>query len=288
MRARTALAVLLAVLAGLAAPASVVAARASALVADTGAFVATYAPVARSEVVQQLVAERLTAAVTDQLGLGDNRLAQALVGRAVAEAAGTDAFADATTAALRLAHSEFVALLAGDAGRLQVTDGVVQLRLAPFVDALTSRLSEAGVPFLDRLPEVTGGIALFRVDPELLPALQAGYRLLGGAAAWLPWLTLALAVGAVWAWPRTRHSLVGLGVALAGGVALVWGLAAWALGVALGSLSDPLVPLAGLVVQQTISPTLSPLLAIGVAGAVLAGLAAIAADPARGVAGGVN
>ena len=269
--------VVLAVLAGLAAPASVVSARAHALVSDTDSFVATYEPVVRSAAVQGLVTDGLTIAITARLGLGDNLIAQALVGRVVTEAAATDLFAEATTSALRLAHGELVALLSGEPGRLQVADGVVQLRFAPFVDALASRLDAAGVPFLDRLPEVTGGVPLFQVDPRLLPALQAGYRALGGATAWLPWLALAFAVAAAWLWPGARSGLIGLGVALAGGVALVWGVAAWAGQQLTATLADPLVPLATLVVGRSVEPVLSPLLAIGVTGLVLAGLAALSA-----------
>lgn len=278
---RRVLGVLLAVLAGLAAPASVVSARAHALVSDTDTFVATYQPVVRSAAVQDLVTDGLTTAITARLGLGDNRIARALVGRVVAEAADAGLLADATTTALRLAHGELVTQLSGDPGRLQVADGVVQLRFAPFVDALVSRLDAAGVPFLDRLPEVTGGVPLFQVDARLLPALQAGYRVLGLAAVWLPWLALALAVATVWLWPRPRPGLIGLGVALAGGVALVWGAAAWAGPELTGSLSADLVPLAGMVVDRTVAPMLSPLLTIGGIGAVLAGIAALAASPTR-------
>ncbi len=274
---RTVVGVLLAVLTGLAASLSVVAGWAQTLVSDTDAFVATYSPVVRSPAVQQVVTSRLTDAAITQLGLGDNRITRTLVTRVVAEAAGSDLFANATTASLRLAHGELVALLSDDPGRLQVTDGKVQLRLAPFADAIKQRLSDAGVPLIDRLPEVTGGITLLTIDPQLLPIAQTGYRSLAAVAAWLPWLALALAVAAVWVWPGVRRPLVGLGFSLLGWVLLV-GLA-WRLAMqgVTPQLGDDLASVAGTVASLTSAPVASPLLAIGVAGALLATLALLTA-----------
>lgn len=270
---RTALAVVLAALAGLGAPASVVLARADALVSDTEEFVATYAPVAGSAPVQQLLVRDLSSAIVRQLGMGEGGVAQTIVERVVAEAAGTEAFAQATTTGLRLAHAELLALLSGEPGRVEVADGVVRLRFAPFVDALTTRLGEAGVPFLDRLPEVTGGVPLLEVDPALVPALQAGYRLLGAAATWLPWLTVALLCAAVAVWPGVRTALVGAGACLAGGVLTVWMVSASVASGVLGRLGEGLAGVAGELARVTVSPLLSPLLALAVAGAVVAGVA---------------
>lgn len=274
---RRVVSVLLAVLAGLAASLAVVAGWANTLVSDTDAFVATYSPVVRSAAVQQVVTSRLTDAVIAQLDLGDNRVIRALVTRAVTEAAGSDTFANATTASLRLAHDELVALLSGEPGRLQVTDGQVQLRFAPFVDAITSRLSAAGVPLLDRLPQVTGGVTLFTIDPGILPAAQVGYRALDALAAWLPWLALALAVAAVWVWPGIRTALIVLGFSLLGWVLLV--ALAWQLAMqgVVHRLGADLASVAGTVADLTTAPVASPLLAIGVSGAVLATLALLTA-----------
>lgn len=270
---RTVLAVVLAGLAGLGAPASVVLARTHALVSDTDLFVATYAPVARSTPVQQLLTRGLSNAIAGQLGVGEAGFARAIVERVVAEAAGTELFAEATTTGLRLAHGELVALLSGEPGRMDVADGVVRLRFAPFVDALTTRLGEAGVPFLDRLPEVTGGVPLLEVDPALLPALQAGHRVLGVSATWLPWLVITLLCAAVAVWPGVRTALVGAGACLAGGVLAVWVVSATAASALLGRLGAGLAGVAGEVARVTVAPVLSPLLAIAVAGAVVAGVA---------------
>lgn len=278
--ARTAIGVLLAVLAGLVAPLSVVAARAQTLVADTDAFVATYTPVVRSESVHRVLTTQLAAAITEQLGMADNRLVGTLVTRVVGEFVAGDTFDAAATASLRIAHGELVSLLTGEPGRLQVTEGEVQLRFAPFAEAVTQRLADAGVPFVDRLPEVSGGITLFRIDPRLLPLLQGGFRTLTAVAAWLPWATLVLAIAAVWVWPGARRPLIGLGLSLLGWTALVWIAAWWVLQGLRHRVSDDLAFVAGTLVRATAEPALSPLLAIAVSGAVVAVLAAVAA-PAR-------
>ena len=146
-----------------------------------------------------------------------------VVPRQVAEFTAGETFAAAWEAALRLSHTEFRALLTGEPGRLQVIDGEVQIRFAPFADAVTSRLVGAGVPLIDRLPTVTGGLTVLRVDPRLLPALQAGYRVLSTLAGWLPLLALSASIAALWVWPRKRPAMIGVGLALAvGAIAVCW------------------------------------------------------------------
>jgi hypothetical protein len=275
-RVRTVAGLLLVVLSALLAPLAAVAGWAQTLVGDTDTFVATYGPVVRSPAMQQLVATRLTAAVVEQVGLGDNPLITGVVGRVVDELTSSEAYSAAATASLRITHAELVALLAGDPGTLQVTDGEVTLRLAPFAEAVKSRLSEAGVPFVDRLPEVKGGITLLHIDPALLPALRTAYGTLALVSAWLPWLALALAVGGVLLHPRTRHALIGLGLAVPGWVivvALAWVLAVPAVTARLG---DDLAVVADLAAGRTAAPVTPALLALGAGGTLLAALAWLA------------
>lgn len=280
---RTAAGVLLAVLAGLAAALTPVAGWGHTLLTDADAFVATYSPVVRSETVQEVLTTRLSDAIIDQLGV-DNVLTRRLVTGAVENAVASEEFASATTAGLRLAHQELLAQLSGEPGHLQVTDGAVVLPFAPFGEALRQRLGAAGVPFVDRLPEVSGGITLFRVDPQLLSSLQTGFRVLNLAAPWLPWVAFGLAVAAIWVWPGVRRPLIGLGLSLLGGVLVV--SLAWYLGMHTlwHGLGDDLGLVAGLVARLTTEPVVTPLLGLGVSGAVLAALAALSATivPRRG------
>lgn len=272
---RTVVAAILAVLAGLLAPLAVVADWAHDQVDDTEAFVGSYAPLARDPAVQGLVAGQLTSAITAQLPGGDTVVVSRLVSRQVAEFTAGDTFAGAWEAALRLSHTELRALLTGEEGRLQVMDGEVQLRFAPFVEAVTSRLAAAGVPFIDRLPGVTGGFTVLRVDPQLLPVLQLGYRTLSALAGWLPLLTLVAAVAALLVWPRKRSGVIGLGLALGLGILAVWLAVSAVVGMLLAGLAEPLTVLGGAVAQAALSPLQSPALGIIVAGAVLVFLGAM-------------
>ena len=210
-RARSGFGAVLAVLAGILAPLAIVADWAHPQVADTEAFVAGYADLARSEPVQRLVGDQLAGAITARLPGGDNPLVRRLVAGQVTEFTGSDLFAGAWEAGLRLAHGELSALVTGEAGRFQVVEGEVQLRLAPFADAVQERLTAAGVPGVGLLPEVTGGITLLRVDPGLLPLLQGAYRALAASAWLLPWAALLAAVGAIWCWPDRRRAVPTVG-----------------------------------------------------------------------------
>ena len=272
---RTAVGVVLAVLAGLLAPLAVVAGWAQAQVADTEAFVATYAPLARDSGVQGVVADRLTDAITAHLPGGEVGVVRRLVERQVVEFTGGDTFAGAWEAALRLSHGELHALLTGEPGRLQVVEGAVQVRFAPFADAVTQRLVEAGVPFVDRLPEVTGGVTVVQVDPALLPLLQFGYRMLAALAGWLPLLTLVAALAALWVWPRKRSGVIGLGLTLASGMLLVWVAVTVVIGIVLGGAAEPVAVLGAALAEAALSGLRSPALAVIVTGGILVFLGAV-------------
>lgn len=278
-RLRTALGVAVAVLAGMLAPLAIVADWAHTQVDDTEAFVASYAPLARSDAVQTLLNEQLTDAIATRVPGGDNAIVRRLVARQVAAFIASDLFNSAWEGSLRLAHGELRSLLTGEPGRLQVTEGEVQLRLAPFVDAVKQRLAEAGVPGIDRLPEVTGGITLLRVDPQLLPVLQRAYRGLAATAAWLSWAAGLLAVVALVVWPNRRRALITLGVSTVLATLAVWLVAAGGVGLALRGLAEPIVPVAGTIADAALSPIREPALALIVATGFLATLAWLSVPP---------
>lgn len=273
---RTVTGALLSVLAGLLAPLAVVAGWAQTLTTDTEQVVARYAPLAQAPEVQQLLTSQLTDAVSAQLPLGQTATVRGLVNRTVSGLTGSDLFSTAWTTSLRLGHGELSALLTGDTGTLAVTDGVVGLRLAPFVDVLKQPLIEAGVPLVDRMPEVTAAIPLLSIDPAIVPAVQAGHRLLVALADWLPWFAAALAVLALWAWPSVRAGLLWLGLSLLGGVTVLWASMAGAGRLVLGRLAEPIVPTARLVLDLTLAPMLAPALTVAVLALVLAFVGAVA------------
>lgn len=282
---RTPLGVLLAVLAGLAAALTPVVGWGYTLLDVTDTFVATYSPVLQSEPVRRALTTRLTDAIVEEVGI-DTDLVRELVSDVVEGAVTSDAFAEATTTGLRLAHAELVAQLSGT-GQLEVSDGVVRLPFAPFGEALKQRLGDAGVPFVDRLPTLSGGITLFTVDPELLPSLRTAFGILNLTAPWLGWLAIVLAVAAVWIGPGLRRPLLWLGLGLLGWVLLI-GLA-WYLAMhwLIQHLGDDLGPVAGLVADVTSAAVTTPLIVLGAGGALLAVLAGLsirlrkpATDPA--------
>lgn len=160
---------------------------------------------------------------------------------------------------------------------MQVIDGEVQIRFAPFADAVTSRLVGAGVPLIDRLPTVTGGLTVLRVDPRLLPALQAGYRVLSTLAGWLPLLALSASIAALWVWPRKRPAMIGVGLALAVGAIAVWLVVSVVVSSVVAGLAEPLAVVGPAVAHAALSPMQSPALAVIVTGAVLVFLGAVTA-----------
>lgn len=276
--------ILLAVCAGLAAALAPVAIWGNALLSDTDTFDAAYGPVVRSSELQQVVSTRLTEAVVVQLGIGDNALVRGLVTQVVGQVVASDAFADATVKSLQLAREQLLAQLTGDYASMGLGEGVVLLPYAPYVEAIQQQLIAAGVPVIAQVPQVSGGITLLTIDPQVLPRLQAGYRVLGASATWLPWLAIGLAIAAVLVWPGVRGPLIGLGLSLLGSVLVVglaWNAAVQGLWNWLG---EDLRQVAGMIADVTGSPVATPLIALGVFGAALAGLSALSAliVPSRG------
>lgn len=262
--------IVVAVFAGLAAALAPVAGWTHALLSDSDTFGAAYSPVVRSSAMQQVVTTKLTDAVVTQFGVADNATIRTLVTSVVADIVASEAFTDATIESLQLAREQLLAQLTGEYADLQLEEGVVQLPYAPYVAAVQQALIDAGLPVIAQVPDVTGGITVLTIDPASLPLMQAGYRVLDLASAWLPWLALGLAIATIWVWPGVREPVIGLGLSLLGGAAVVglgWFLTIRALDSWLGA---DLRPVAGMITDATGSPVVTPLLVIGALGAVLA------------------
>lgn len=125
---------------------------------DTDRWTAAVAPLIDEPVVREDVAVALAAPIADQLSLGPT-LEQVLV-RATREIVATEGFARVWTTSVRLSHRHAVAGLRGEGTGLDLAEDGVVIERAALVEALRQRLTEAGVPFADRIPDGEGTIVL--------------------------------------------------------------------------------------------------------------------------------
>ena len=215
---------------------SVVARFARSEILDTDRYVSTVAPLGEDPAVKGAITNRVTdeifaqvdvegltkqalTALTDVSNLATNapRLDQAVVGLApviagqaknfvhdtVGSLVESDEFEDLWIQANRAAHTTLVAVVTGDTGStaVQVDDsGTVSISLGTVIDKVKTRLSERGFAFADKIPQIDKQFVLVQ-SPELAKA-QGLVRALDKAGDVLPWLTLLVAAGAIWAAPR--------------------------------------------------------------------------------------
>lgn len=315
-RARSVIAGVLIVLSVILAPAAAIGSWAAAQLADTDRFVATFAPLAEDEALQQFAAAQamqaieasvdidgLVAEVFDGLGELDlPRSAQQLLPLLVGPTAeglrsvmassietlvSSPAFAQIWEATLRETHSHAIAIIQGDPNAmLQLTEnGTISLSLANVVGEVRQLLIAQGFGFAEQIPEVDRMIPIFTSDSLLL--VRALYQLATALGFWLPWLVLGLFVlGVAIAHNRMRALMWGsIGLALS--------FLLLALGIGVGkqafvfSVSPSIMPAdaaTALFAQLTllISSTLAALVALSIVVAVGAWLAA-GSRPARAV-----
>jgi hypothetical protein len=162
---------------------SLVAVYVRATVLNTDRYVDTMAPIARSPDVQQAVAEKLDVAIANRVDY-DALMAEALPERGVALApaladtlrgavrsqldrfVASDAFTQLWDGANRAAHSSVVALLTGEAERVELEGNTVVLDLSEGVERVKAGLEERG---LDRVsaaipPSVDGRVPLLKSE----------------------------------------------------------------------------------------------------------------------------
>ncbi|MFJ8048840.1 hypothetical protein [Streptomyces luteogriseus] len=218
------------------APVAVVAAWVQDMVSDTDRYVETVAPLASEPPVQEVVINRLTdrvvnnvdvRAVTDALvqTLQDagappravegaaslegplRNAVRTVVDRTVTGVITSDAFQQAWEGANRRSHAAVVNMLTGDReGALTSEGGTVRLDVGDVVDQVRERLVDSGFDKAAAIPDVDRTITLF--ETEQLGKAQDAMRLLDVLGAWLPVLTVALAALAVWTAPAHRLMLM--------------------------------------------------------------------------------
>ncbi|MFI1167240.1 hypothetical protein ACH4UM_27475 [Streptomyces sp. NPDC020801] len=226
------------------APLAVVAAWVHSQVFDTGRYVQTVAPLATEPAVQNVVVDRLTNRVVDEIDVQaitaslTKALANAgappkvvdastalagplrsavteVVHRTVSKVVTSDAFAQVWTNANRRAHAAVVNMLTGNqSGALRAQGDKVELDIGVVVDQVKQRLVDAGFQKASAIPAPDRTITLFQT--EQLTKAQSALRLLNILGIWLPVLTVVLAAAAVWTAPAHRFMLLvtasGIGV----------------------------------------------------------------------------
>ncbi|MBD8080732.1 hypothetical protein [Cellulosimicrobium arenosum] len=143
---------------------------------------------------------------------------ESLVRKIVTRVVDSDAFVAVWNNANRAGHRAVVYVVTGEGDVVEVSrDGVVHLSLGPVVDDVRAELQDRGFSFAESIPAVDPQIAVGEF-PQL-SAVQNGVAWLARAAAWLPWVVVALGALAVWIAPARRR-----GTALVGGTWAAAGL----------------------------------------------------------------
>ena len=209
------------------APVSVVAVWIADVIGNTDRYVATMAPLARNPAVQDAVASRVGALVTQELnasgltnsalsdlsGLGLGGGINDVVGSVVGEAAGSDQFAAVWDQANRDAHDAVFNVVTGQPGILRVHGDVVVVDLAPIVDQVKAQLVADGFGAGDQIPTVHTDYTLLVWRP--LPGVTAALRVLYRVGPWSVAITLVLGTAGVLLARRRRTALFGAGVGTA-------------------------------------------------------------------------
>ncbi|WP_353115989.1 hypothetical protein [Microbacterium sp.] len=283
--------------------ASTVTSYARDMLADTDAFVAAFGPLAADPDVQQTVTAAvgsaidsavdvpaLTGEVFDGLRALDlppkasaaltlleapaGRGVQSLIHGLTREVIASPAFSELWTQALRATHGQLTAALRGEAGSVIAAgaDGALRLELGPVLAGVRDRLLAEGMTFASAIP--AGDRSIVLVQDSSLGAAVAGYGLLIGVAAWLPWIALALLAAGVLVARRRRGGLMLVGIAAAVIMTAFAAGAQLARAVAVGALSSSgsgITPAAaGSVFDQVSDPLVQRILAIALLGGVVA------------------
>jgi len=240
------------VIVGLLAPLAVVATWVHDEIADTDRYVETVGPLAEDSAVQDAAINRVTneiftrldveavtqeavdalaaqgqpprvatslSALSTPLANGVRNFIEQAVGRLVR----SNEFQQAWVAANREAHAQMVAVLTGKGGdTIQVSGNTVSVNLAAVIDAVKTRLEEAGFALADRIPSVNAEFTIMQ-SADITKA-QTGFRVLSALARTLPILALLLLAAAVMVAPSRRKAVVIGGIVVAVSMVLLGAL----------------------------------------------------------------
>ena len=215
---------------------------------NTDKYVATMAPLATDPVIQTAISNRISDEVlarVDLTGLatqatdwlksqGAPAAVSALIGPAVngvesfvrdevSKIVHSDQFATLWNAANRAGHTALVAVLTGAKNGAVVSSGdTISINLGPLLDKVKAQLVADGFGLASKIPAVSTQFTVF--ESSKLPKLRSTVRLLNDVATWLPWITLAIIIGAVFTAPNRRRGIILAGLFIALGLLITRGL----------------------------------------------------------------
>lgn len=213
-------------------------------VLNTDRFVSTMSPLASDPVIQDAVAKRLTTEVLARVDLtelateastwlqkqGAPPAVNALVTPAVngvesfisdeiSKIVHSDQFQTVWDSALRAGHQAMVNILTGSkVGPVSTSGDTISIDLGQLVAQVKQRLVDKGFGLASKIPAVSIPFTLF--ESSKLPKIRSYVRILNDVANWLPWVTLAVIVGAVFLAPNRRRGIVAAGLTIALGLLL--------------------------------------------------------------------
>ena len=218
-------------------PVSVVGVFATSEVNNTDRYVATVAPLADNEAVQEALTDELTEVILEAINIDQlsQQVAQAvadspqasgelakLVGeplksglesfirQTVTEIIESEVFAEAWTEANRVAHTAIVKLLSGDdTGALTTDGGEIAINLGPIVAQLKTTLEEKGIDAAAQIPETDASFVLYESDD--ITTVQQAYSIANLLGFWLPIIAIGLAIVGILIANRRRLSTAWFG-----------------------------------------------------------------------------
>ena len=239
---RAPVATLLIVLGCVLAPVAVLGVWSTNEVSDTGRYVATVEPLIHDPAIQNVLADKITNAITSRLDLtgtinqaaaqlnskGLTRIGSLLTtfGSQIASSAtgfihstvhsviASQAMANAWVQVNTIAHQSLVKVLSGrGSGALSISNGQIVLNLGPLITVAKQDLVARGFSLANSIPNINPTVALF--ETKNLGQAQGGYRLLTNLKIVPPILVLVLLGAGVYVARRRRRALIAASLGLA-------------------------------------------------------------------------
>ncbi|MFI7385158.1 hypothetical protein [Streptomyces sp. NPDC049813] len=185
-------------------------------IGDSGRYVATMAPLATDQDVQDAVGAAVTTGIMANISVGPlQSTVEQYLHDAVVSFTDTAAFQNAWDTANRAAHDAVQQAL--DEGGT----GAVTLDLAPVTEQVKNRLQDDGVPFAAQIPVTHTRITVLSAGD--LAELRTWFHRLQLAGPWPPLAALVLAAVGLLLAPHRRRALIAtaLGMALAAAALLI-------------------------------------------------------------------